>query len=157
VKPWAGVSWKSRAILFRGRGAGINQVVSEQMVKNQIGWSPRGAHLVLQLRPRVLNEQREKTFQRWYPAFRPRAASRGDGLTPGISRSLSAITPCLLPFSSSPYKRPGVRPPHFDTRVCRRSTDSAIIFTKLSTVAVDSEVFLLIKNSSYSPFERSKT
>jgi hypothetical protein len=37
------------------------------MVKKQIGWSPRGAHLVLQIRARVLNEQREKTFQRWYP------------------------------------------------------------------------------------------
>jgi hypothetical protein len=84
------------------------------MLKKQIGWSPRGAHLVLQIRARVLNEQREKSFQRWYPAFRQRAASRGDGLTPGISRSPSAITPSLCPFSSSPYKRLGVRPPHFD-------------------------------------------
>jgi len=114
VKPWVGVSWTSRAILSRGRGAGINQVVSERMVKKQIGWSARGAHLVLQIRARVLNEQREKSFRRWYPAFRPRAASRGDGLTPGISRSPSAITPSLLPFSSSPYKCLNVRPPHFD-------------------------------------------
>jgi hypothetical protein len=50
----------------------INQVVSKRMVKKQqMGWSPRGAHLLLQIRTRVLDEQWENTFRCWYPAFRP--------------------------------------------------------------------------------------
>jgi hypothetical protein len=40
------------------------------MVKlQQMQWSQRGAHL-LQIRTRVLNEEWEETFRRWYPAFR---------------------------------------------------------------------------------------
>ena len=34
-------------------------------------WSPRGAHLLLQTRTKVLNEELEDTFRQWYPAFRP--------------------------------------------------------------------------------------
>jgi hypothetical protein len=50
----------------------INQVVSKRMVKKQpMGWSPRGAHLLLQVRTRVLDEEWENAFRRWYPAFRP--------------------------------------------------------------------------------------
>jgi hypothetical protein len=44
------------------------------MVKKQpIDWSPREAHPLLQIRirTRVLDEQGENTFRRWYPAFRP--------------------------------------------------------------------------------------
>ena len=51
----------------------VNQVVSKRIVKRQqIGWGQRGAHLLLQIRTRVLNEEWENTFRRWYPAFRPR-------------------------------------------------------------------------------------
>jgi len=50
----------------------INQVVSKRMVKKQqMGWSPRGVHSLLQIRTRVLDEEWENTFRRWYPAFRP--------------------------------------------------------------------------------------
>jgi len=50
----------------------INQVVSKRMVKKQqMGWSRRGAHLLLQIRTRVLDEEWENTFRRWYPDFRP--------------------------------------------------------------------------------------
>jgi hypothetical protein len=41
--------------------------------KQQMAWSPRGAHLLLQIRTRVLDEEWENTFRRWYPAFRPQA------------------------------------------------------------------------------------
>jgi hypothetical protein len=51
----------------------VNQVVSKRMVKRQqMGWSQRGAHLLLQIRTRVLNEEWENTFLRWHPGFRPR-------------------------------------------------------------------------------------
>src|SRR5882672_8210265 len=46
----------------------VNQIVSKRCVKKQqMRWSPRGAHLVLQMRTRVLNEELQQTFQRWYP------------------------------------------------------------------------------------------
>ncbi len=49
----------------------VNQVVSKRMVKHQqMGWTQRGAHLLLQIRTRVLNEEWEDTFRRWYPGFR---------------------------------------------------------------------------------------
>ena len=52
----------------------VNQVVSKLMVKKQqMGWSPRGAHLLLQVRPRVLDEEWENAFRRWYPVFCPQA------------------------------------------------------------------------------------
>ena len=42
------------------------------MIKHQqMQWSQRGAHLLLQIRTRVLNEEWEDTFRRWYPGFRP--------------------------------------------------------------------------------------
>ena len=50
----------------------VNQVVSKRMVKKQqMAWTERGAHLLLQVRTRVLNGELEETFRRWYPKFRP--------------------------------------------------------------------------------------
>jgi hypothetical protein len=51
----------------------INQVVSRRFVKKQqMQWTLRGAHLLLQTRTKVLNEELEDVFRRWYPNFRPR-------------------------------------------------------------------------------------
>jgi len=48
----------------------VNQVVSKRMVKKQqMRWTPKGAHLLLQLRTKVLNAELAGVFQRWYPAF----------------------------------------------------------------------------------------
>jgi hypothetical protein len=48
----------------------VNQVVSKRFEKKQqMKWSPRGAHLVLQTRTRVLNDELRQTFQRWYPGM----------------------------------------------------------------------------------------
>jgi len=53
----------------------INQVVSRRFVKKQqMQWTLRGAHLLLQTRTKVLNDELEEVFQRWYPRFRPKAA-----------------------------------------------------------------------------------
>ena len=50
----------------------INQVVSKRMVKKQqMQWTPAGAHLLLQVRTQVLNDDWEGTFRSWYPRFRP--------------------------------------------------------------------------------------
>ena len=48
----------------------INQVVSKRMVKKQqMRWTPRGAHLLLQVRTRVLNDDLADQFRRWHPGF----------------------------------------------------------------------------------------
>jgi hypothetical protein len=49
----------------------VNQIISKRMSKRQqMQWTQRGAHLLLQIRTRVLNEEWEHTFRRWYPGFR---------------------------------------------------------------------------------------
>ena len=56
----------------------VNQVISKRMVKKQqMRWTPRGAHLLLQVRTRVLNDQLAGDFHRWYP---------------GLSRTLDPVT-----------------------------------------------------------------
>ena len=50
--------------------ATVNQVISRRMVKKQqMRWSPRGAHLLLQVRTRVLNNDLAGDFARWYPGL----------------------------------------------------------------------------------------
>jgi hypothetical protein len=47
----------------------VNQVISKRMVKKQqMRWSPRGAHLLLQIRTRILNTLADD-YRRWYPGF----------------------------------------------------------------------------------------
>jgi hypothetical protein len=49
----------------------INQVVSRRFVKKQqMQWSLKGAHLLLQTRTKVLNNELEDVFRNWYPQFR---------------------------------------------------------------------------------------
>jgi hypothetical protein len=53
----------------------INQVVSKRFVKKQqMQWTPRGAHLLLQTRTKVLNDDLEEVFRGWYPQFHAQAA-----------------------------------------------------------------------------------
>ena len=48
----------------------VNQVISKRLVKRQqMRWSPEGAHLLLQVRTQVLNDDLYPTFQRWHPAL----------------------------------------------------------------------------------------
>jgi hypothetical protein len=50
----------------------INQVVSRRFVKKQeMQWTLRGAHLLLQTRTKVLNDELDEVFRRWYPKFHP--------------------------------------------------------------------------------------
>jgi hypothetical protein len=54
----------------------INQVVSRRFVKKQqMAWTLRGAHLLLQTRTRVLNNELDDTFRHWYPQFRAAEAA----------------------------------------------------------------------------------
>jgi hypothetical protein len=49
-----------------------SEVVSKRIVKKQqMQWTPEGAHLLLQVRSQVLNDNWEATFRAWYPRFHP--------------------------------------------------------------------------------------
>ena len=46
----------------------VNQVISKRMVKKQqMRWSKKGAHLLLQVRTKVIDGDWRKAFERWYP------------------------------------------------------------------------------------------
>jgi hypothetical protein len=46
-------------------------VISKRMVKKQqMRWTARGAHLLLQVRTQVLNDDFRQTFERWYPGLK---------------------------------------------------------------------------------------
>lgn len=48
----------------------VNQVIAKRFVKKQqMRWTPRGAHLLLQVRVNVLNNDLQKAFQRWHPGL----------------------------------------------------------------------------------------
>jgi hypothetical protein len=52
----------------------VNHLVSKRMVKQQqMHWTERGAHLLLQVRAQVLNDELRQTFCRWYPAMKSEA------------------------------------------------------------------------------------
>jgi hypothetical protein len=69
--PNYGERWRTgEAISSAFVESAVNQVVSKRMVKKQqMRWTPRGAHLLLQVRTRVLNDDLALDFQRWYPSF----------------------------------------------------------------------------------------
>jgi len=49
----------------------VNQLVSRRMVKQQqMHWTERGAHLLLQVRVQVMNGDLRQTFSRWYPGMK---------------------------------------------------------------------------------------
>ena len=49
----------------------VNQVLSKRMVKRQqMQWTKKGAHLLVQARTKVLNEEWEDCFRQQYPGFR---------------------------------------------------------------------------------------
>ena len=45
------------------------RVLGEPITANSDSWTPRTAHLLLQVRTKVLNDDLGRTFKRWYPAF----------------------------------------------------------------------------------------
>jgi hypothetical protein len=46
-------------------------LVSKRMVKQQqMHWTSRGAHMLLQVRAKVLNGELRQTFCRWYPRMK---------------------------------------------------------------------------------------
>ncbi len=44
--------------------------------KQQMRWTPRGAHLLLQVRSYTLNDDLQATFNRWYPGIAQEVPAR---------------------------------------------------------------------------------
>jgi len=48
----------------------VNQIIDKRMSKSQqMRWSPQTAHLLLQVRIRVIDGRLRQDFERWYPGF----------------------------------------------------------------------------------------
>jgi hypothetical protein len=75
----------------------VNQVISKRFCKRQQRpWTPRGAHLLLQIRTRVCNGEWETPCRAWYPGFRA-APQPMVACPPRIKRSLVREKPrCLM-------------------------------------------------------------
>jgi hypothetical protein len=69
----------------------VNQVVSKRMVKKQqMRWTEAGAHNLLQVRTKVLNDQLRETFVRWYPRMQTEQKDRNSEegrVAPGLKCS----------------------------------------------------------------------
>ena len=59
---------ETRAIRFRLTGAKLFRAESGTKWGRRL-WLADGAHLLLQIRTRVLNDQLAGDFRRWYPGF----------------------------------------------------------------------------------------
>jgi len=71
--PNYGERWRNEEAIATGFvESAVNQIVSKRFVKRQqMQWTKKGAHLLLQTRTWVLDERLEETFRKWYPGFRP--------------------------------------------------------------------------------------
>jgi len=48
----------------------VNQIIDKRMSNSQqMRWSPESAHLLLQVRIRVIDSRLCQDFERWYPGF----------------------------------------------------------------------------------------
>ncbi|TPW26423.1 ISKra4 family transposase, partial [Martelella alba] len=55
----------------------VNTVVGKRFSKRQqMRWSKRGAHLMLQTRPRTLDGTLRAKFEHWYPGMKPGKENR---------------------------------------------------------------------------------
>jgi hypothetical protein len=70
--PNYGERWRNEESIATGFvESAVNQIVSKRFSKKQqMQWTKKSAHLVLQMRTQVLDERLEETFRDWYLDFR---------------------------------------------------------------------------------------
>ncbi len=73
--PNYGDRWRNQERISTGFvESAVNQVIAKRFVKKQqMRWTKRGAHLLLQIRTRVLNDEWGATLTRWYPGLKAKA------------------------------------------------------------------------------------
>jgi hypothetical protein len=66
-----GARWRARQVISTAFVESlVNCLLSKRFAKKQqMQWTPAGAHLLLQIRTRTLNGELAATFRTWYPAF----------------------------------------------------------------------------------------
>ena len=69
--PNYGERWRNEESIATGFvESAVNQIVSKRFAKKQqMQWTKKSAHLVLQMRTQVLDERLEDTFRDWYSDF----------------------------------------------------------------------------------------
>ena len=69
--PNYGEKWRCKEAIATGFvESTVNEVVAKRMVKKQqMQWTAKGAHYLLQTRVAVLNNELSEDFSRWYPGF----------------------------------------------------------------------------------------
>jgi hypothetical protein len=73
----------------------VNSLLGKRFTKKQqMQWTKRGAHLLLQVRTKTLNQELVTTFQRWYRA-----------LQVGEERKIAALSPLFLMLSRDGHQR----------------------------------------------------
>jgi hypothetical protein len=65
--------------------------------KQQMHWTLRGAHLLLQTQTKVLNNEIEGAFRRWYPLFRVQAQAA----RPRVAAALNELSSARMSKSRS--------------------------------------------------------
>ena len=75
--PNYGERWRNDEAIATGFvESAVNQIVTKRFSKKQqMQWTKKGAHLVLQMRTQVLDERLEDTFRDWYSDFRTKPES----------------------------------------------------------------------------------
>jgi hypothetical protein len=55
----------------------VNQLLAKRFVKKQqMRWTPHGAHLLLQVSAKVLNGDLESVFERWHSGYTGKAQTK---------------------------------------------------------------------------------
>jgi hypothetical protein len=69
--PDYGARWRANQIISTAFIESlVNSLLAKRFVKKQsMQWTPNGAHLLLQIRTRILNNDLAATFGTWYPDF----------------------------------------------------------------------------------------
>jgi hypothetical protein len=64
-------------------------------------WTLRGAHLLLQTRTRVLNEDLDDLFRRWVPKIQVTTTNEGAGAQGGLTPDFLALSNIIKAFRPS--------------------------------------------------------
>jgi hypothetical protein len=89
----------------------VNQVISKRMVKKQqMRWTKKGAHLLLQVQTQVLNDGLHKTFERWYPTMTKTDVPLQQAACPRFVMVSIHDHPATKHLHQSPLPVPQVRP-----------------------------------------------
>ncbi len=106
----------------------VNQVVSKRLVKRQqMRWTPSGAHRLLQVRIRVLNKQLRGDFERWHPRLQS---------VPGAGSS-GSVAPAMDGSPRNGCSPRSIIPIRVSSRCCRKLVANMANFRQLTILPME--------------------